>query len=64
MTLSCIVQVKVNGQTFQDWFIHSYMLNKVGSDARVSGFFWDDGSAHRVEPLMTIYSVESSVSDS
>ena len=32
----------VNGQTFQDWFIHSYMLNKVGSSPLVSGFFWDD----------------------
>mmetsp|Transcript_894 Transcript_894/g.2044 ORF Transcript_894/g.2044 Transcript_894/m.2044 type:complete len:441 (-) Transcript_894:36-1358(-) len=32
----------VKGQTFQDWFIHSYMLNSVGSSALVSGFFWDD----------------------
>lgn len=32
----------VNGQTFQDWFIHSYVLNSVGSSALVSGFFWDD----------------------
>lgn len=32
----------VNGQTFQEWFIHSYMLNKVGQSNLVSGFFWDD----------------------
>eukprot|EP00035_Acanthoeca_spectabilis_P023004 m.447099 g.447099 ORF g.447099 m.447099 type:complete len:428 (+) comp19468_c0_seq1:101-1384(+) len=32
----------VNGQTFQDWFIHSYVLNEVGSSPLVSGFFWDD----------------------
>ena len=32
----------VNGQTFQQWFIHSYMLNAVGSSPLVSGFFWDD----------------------
>ena len=32
----------VNGQTFQQWFIHSYMLNSVGSNPLVSGFFWDD----------------------
>ena len=32
----------VHGQTFQEWFIHSYMLNKVGMSDLVSGFFWDD----------------------
>mmetsp|Transcript_9606 Transcript_9606/g.29092 ORF Transcript_9606/g.29092 Transcript_9606/m.29092 type:complete len:392 (+) Transcript_9606:177-1352(+) len=32
----------VNGQTFQDWFINSYMLNEVGRSPLVSGFFWDD----------------------
>lgn len=32
----------VNGQTFQDWFVHSYVLNTVGSSPLVSGFFWDD----------------------
>lgn len=32
----------VNGQTFQNWFIHSYMLNEIGSSPLVSGFFWDD----------------------
>lgn len=32
----------VNGQTFQDWFIHDYMFNTVGSSPLVSGFFWDD----------------------
>ena len=32
----------VNGQTFQDWFINSYMFNEVGQSKLVSGFFWDD----------------------
>ena len=32
----------VHGQTFQDWFINSYMLNSVGNSSLVSGFFWDD----------------------
>lgn len=32
----------VNNQTFQEWFINSYMLNAVGSSPLVSGFFWDD----------------------
>jgi hypothetical protein len=32
----------VKGQTFQDWFIHTYMFNEVGSSDLVSGFFWDD----------------------
>eukprot|EP00937_MAST-01D_sp_MAST-1D-sp2_P004197 g4197.t1 len=32
----------VNGQSFQEWFVHSYMLNKAGMDDLVSGFFWDD----------------------
>jgi len=32
----------VNGQTFQEWFINSYMFNEVGSSPLVSGFFWDD----------------------
>ena len=32
----------VKGQTFQDWFIHSYMFNEVGQSDLVSGFFWDD----------------------
>ena len=32
----------VHGQSFQDWFVHSYMLNKVGQSPLVSGFFWDD----------------------
>jgi hypothetical protein len=31
----------VNGQTFQDWFINDYILNKaVGRSPLVSGFFW------------------------
>ena len=34
--------IVVKGQTFQDWFIHSYMFNEVGSSDLVSGFFWDD----------------------
>ena len=33
----CCEQV-VKGQTFQDWFIHDYMLNKVGQSPLVSGF--------------------------
>jgi hypothetical protein len=32
----------VNGQSFRDWFINSYMFNEVGSSPLVSGFFWDD----------------------
>jgi len=32
----------VHGQSFQDWFVHSYVLNKVGMSPLVSGFFWDD----------------------
>ena len=32
----------VNGQSFQDWFINSYILNTVGKSPLVSGFFWDD----------------------
>jgi hypothetical protein len=32
----------VHNQTFQEWFIHSYVLNKVGMSPLVSGFFWDD----------------------
>ena len=35
-------QTVVKGQTFQDWFIHDYMLNKVGQSPLVSGFFWDE----------------------
>lgn len=34
--------VVVKGQTFQDWFLDSYMFNEVGSSPLVSGFFWDD----------------------
>jgi hypothetical protein len=32
----------VKGQTFQEWFINDYILNKVGMSPLVSGFFWDD----------------------
>lgn len=34
--------VVVNGQTFQEWFIHSYMLDSVGASSFTDGFFWDD----------------------
>ncbi len=30
----------VKGQSFRDWFIHSYVLNEVGMSPLVSGFFW------------------------
>ena len=33
----------VNGQSFQDWFIDSYIFNELGSSPLVSGFFLDDG---------------------
>ncbi len=32
----------VHNQTFQDWFVHAYVLNEVGMSPLVSGFFWDD----------------------
>ena len=32
----------VNGQTFQEWFVDTYMFDDVGSSSNVSGFFWDD----------------------
>ena len=32
----------VNGQTFRDWFIESYVFNHVGSSPLVSGYFFDD----------------------
>ena len=32
----------VKGQSFQEWFIYSYMFNEVGQSDLVSGFFWDD----------------------
>jgi hypothetical protein len=32
----------VHGQTFQDWFVNDFMLNKYGMSPLVSGFFWDD----------------------
>ena len=34
--------VVIRGQSFQQWFINSYMLSAVGSSPLVSGFFWDD----------------------
>ena len=36
----------VHNQTFQQWFIHDYMLNEVGMSPLVSGFFWDDFWPH------------------
>ena len=30
----------VNGQSFQQWFVNSYMFNNVGQSPLVSGFFW------------------------
>lgn len=32
----------VRGQSFQEWFVHGYVLNEVGTSPLVSGFFWDD----------------------
>ena len=32
----------INGQSFQEWFIDSYIFNTVGSSPLVSGFFFDD----------------------
>lgn len=32
----------VNGQTFPQWFINTYMFNDIGMSPLVSGFFWDD----------------------
>ena len=34
--------VIINNQSFRDWFIDDYMLNDIGMDPDVSGFFWDD----------------------
>ncbi len=30
----------VHGQTFQQWFIESYVLDSVGASSFVDGFFW------------------------
>ena len=32
----------INGQTFQEWFLDTYMFNEVGASPLVSGFYWDD----------------------
>eukprot|EP00039_Didymoeca_costata_P021308 m.344156 g.344156 ORF g.344156 m.344156 type:complete len:509 (-) comp23899_c0_seq1:13-1539(-) len=32
----------INNQSFQDWFIDSYMLNEIGGSSLVDGFYWDD----------------------
>ena len=45
--------VKVKGQTFFDWYVNDYMLNEIGADESVSGFFWDDQWApdcHMLDP--------------
>jgi len=34
--------IVVHGQTFQQWFIHSYVLNAAGLSPDVDGFFFDD----------------------
>jgi hypothetical protein len=34
--------VVIRGQTFQDWFIESYILSSVGENPLVNGFFFDD----------------------
>jgi hypothetical protein len=31
----------INGQTFQRWFIVSYMFNEVGGSKLVDGFYWE-----------------------
>ena len=32
----------VHGQSFQQWFVNSYMLDAAGLSPSVDGFFWDD----------------------
>jgi len=32
----------INGQSFQQWFLDSYMFNEVGGSKLVDGFYWDD----------------------
>ena len=32
----------VHGQSFQEWFINSYILDSIGASPQVSGFFFDD----------------------
>lgn len=32
----------IKGQTFQDWFVNSYMFNEIGDSSLVDGFYWDD----------------------
>jgi len=32
----------INGQSFQEWFLDSYMFNEVGGSKLVDGFYWDD----------------------
>ena len=40
----------VKGKTFLDWFIHDYVLNRVGLSALVSGFFWDECACSSTAP--------------
>ena len=32
----------INGQSFRDWFLDTYMFNEVGASKLVDGFYWDD----------------------
>ena len=32
----------INGQSFREWFIDTYMFNDIGSSPEVHGFYWDD----------------------
>ena len=32
----------IKGQTFQEWWLNSYIFNEVGSSPLVKGFYWDD----------------------
>jgi hypothetical protein len=47
----------VNGQSFQDWFINSYVLNEVGRSPLVSGYFWDDVWNPQCVPCFKLYNV-------
>ena len=35
-------KVVINGQSFRDWFLDTYMFNEVGGNSLVDGFYWDD----------------------
>jgi hypothetical protein len=32
----------INGQSFREWFLDTYMFNEVGASKLVDGFYWDD----------------------